>query len=103
MMYEIPLTPTSRLPPCIDERSEHQEIADAKVRTPASEAQVRIGRFAISPADGHGAERAVGMLEGDTLLTPERLAHHEPEALAPQRMKRMRDANPVLISGIGCI
>ncbi len=103
MMDEIPLTRASRLPPSIDQRSEHQEIADAKVRTPASEAQVRIGRLAIRPADGHGAERAVGLLEGDTLLTPERLAYHEPEALPPQRMKRMRDANPALISRIGCI
>lgn len=43
------------------------------------------------------------MLDGDTLLTPEPLAHHEPKALPPQWMKRMRDANPALITGIGCI
>jgi len=42
------------------------------------------------------------VLEGDALLAPERLGDYEPEGLAPERMKRMRDPNLRRISGIAC-
>jgi len=42
------------------------------------------------------------VLEGDTILAPELLGDDEPERLAPEWMKRVRDQNLRRITGIGC-
>jgi hypothetical protein len=42
------------------------------------------------------------MLEGDSILSPERLGDDEPERLAAERMKRVRDLDQRWISGAGC-
>ena len=53
--------------------------------------------------DGHGAQAAVGVLEGDAIFSPELLGDDEPERLAPEGMKRVRDQNLRRLSGTGCI
>jgi hypothetical protein len=79
--------------------SQRQQILHSKARPPAAQAEVGIGGNNVRPIDRHGSQPSVGMLEGDAILSPERLGDYKPKALAPERMKRMRDPNLRWISG----
>jgi hypothetical protein len=57
------------------------------------EAEAGIGRHQICPIDRHGAQPAVGVLEGDAILSPEGLGDDEPERLVPEGMERVCDQN----------
>ena len=72
---------------------ERQEVLYPEAGPPAAEAEVGIGRHEIRPIDRHGAQAAVGVLEGDAILSPELLGDDEPERLPPEGMKRVRDPN----------
>ena len=84
------------------QRGERHEILHPKARPPAADADVRISGHAVCPVDRHRAQAPVGMLEGDSILSPELLRDDERERLAPEGMKWVRDQNLRRISGTGC-
>ena len=53
------------------EVGERQEILHAKGGPPAADAEAGLGGHEIRPLDGHGTQAAVGVLEGDAILSPE--------------------------------
>lgn len=90
------MTPSGSLSPRSRRLDRHQlgqrdEVLHAKAGPAAPDAHVRIGRHEIGPRDGHGAHAAIGVLEGDAILSPQLLGDDERECLAPERMKRVRD------------
>ena len=89
-----PGLPSVRSPPTGRyQLGERHEILNPKARSPTTDADVRISGNAIRPIDRHRAQAAVGMLEGDSILSPELLGDDEPKRLAPEGMKRVRDQN----------
>jgi hypothetical protein len=81
---------------------QRHEVLHAKAGPPAPDAYVRIGRHEIRPRGGHGAQAATGVLEGDSILSPELLGDDEGKRLALEGMKRVRDQNLRRITGTGC-
>jgi hypothetical protein len=54
---------------------ERHEILNPKARPPAADTDVGISETAIRPIDPHRAQAAIGMLEGDSILSPELLGN----------------------------
>src|SRR5206468_10817061 len=56
---------------------ERHKILHPKARPPSADADVGISGNAIRPIDGHRAQAAGGVLEGDSILSPKLLRSEE--------------------------
>jgi hypothetical protein len=104
---EISMTPQGLPSPRSRRTGRHQlgeryEVLHPKARPPAADAHVGIDRNEIRPIDGHGAQAAVGVLEGHSILSPELLGDDERKRQAPKGMERVGDLNLRRISDAGC-